>query len=428
MKNILKKVLILTLCLTFVVSLSACNQPVSEYNGPWWTQISGNSSRTGSIDSDGTELPSLSSLPDETWVAQVVREGYLVQSGFIYVENKIYFASDDCNVYCYKDGKKRARKMWSYDIGSSVLAGVIYDNGIIYVAGYDCCVYAISADKGELIWYKSLAFSTNDDGEYDSISETPVLTNDGYLVVGTDQGNVYAVSVNEGSEGVVMWTYSITGGMCISTDLTYYDGSVDGGVIFFASDDTYYYALNAKTGKLVWKFYARTVYSETPTAYDGKVYIPTGEAVLYCLDIATSDILWTFECDRSLYITGPVAVQDDKVVFGSYDCNVYCLDANTGNKIWSYENGQDYVRSSPAISGNDVLIAISAADENGNETYLYCLDFTTGKFKWCCYSVSPIETAPVIINGAVYYTNKQGKIYKLSGEGVDKNANNTSEE
>lgn len=125
---------------------------------------------------------------------------------------------------------------------------------------------------------------------------------------------------------------------------------------------------------------------------------------------------------QTVVYTGPVAIKDGKVVFGSYDCNVYCLDANTGDKLWSYENGQNYVRSAPAISGNDVLVAIAAADENNNLTYLYCLDFATGEFKWVSGSISPIENAPVVINGAVYYTNKQGKIYKLSGEGVDENA------
>lgn len=423
MKNILKKVLIFTLCVASIVSLTACNSSVDDYNGPWWTQINGNSSRTGSIDNGDTELPALSNLPALTWESQVVSEGFLVQSGFIYVDNKIYFASDDGNIYCYKDGKRRARKMWSYQADSSVLAGVIYDNGIIYAAGYDACIYAISADKGKLLWFKDVSGSDDD-----SISETPVLTDNGLLVVGTDQGNVYAVSTNEGSEGTVMWSYTVTGNIGISTDLTYYSGGVDGGMIFFASDNTYFYALNATSGKEIWKFYTTTAYAETATAYNDKVYFATGETVLYCLDVVTGSITWKFECDRQLYVTGPVAVKDGKVVFGSYDCNVYCLDANTGDKLWSYENGQNYVRSSPAISGNDVLVAIAAADENDNLTYLYCLDFATGEFKWVSGSISPIENAPVVVNGAVYYTNKQGKMYKLSGEGVDENAKNNTDD
>lgn len=422
MKNILKKVLIFTLCAVCAVSTVGCDSTVDNYNGPWWTQISGNASRTGTIDTTEAELPALSDLPAKTWEAQVVREGFLVSSGFIYAENKIYFASDDGSVYCYKDGKKRARKMWSYNIGSSILAGVIYDDGIIYAAGYDCCIYALSADKGELLWFKDLRGSSED-----SITETPVLADNGLLIVGTDKGSIYAISTNDGSEGVVMWSYVISGNFCVSTDLTYYNGGVEGGMVFFGSNDTNFYALNATTGKLIWKYYVRTVYSETPTVYDGKIYLASGEAVLYCLDVVTTDILWTFKCDRDLYVVGPVAVKNDKIIFGSYDCNVYCLDANTGDKIWSYENGQDFVRSSPAISGNDVVIAISAADEGGNLTYLYCLDFATGKFKWCCASGTPIENTPVIINGAVYYSNKMGTIVKLSGEGVDENKQPTAD-
>lgn len=427
MKNVLKKMWLFTLCAICVISLVGCDSSAS-YEGPWWTQVNGNSSRTGSIDNTDSELPALSDLPALSWEAQVVSEGFLVQSGFIYVDNKIYFGSDDGCVYCYKDGKKRARRMWVYQTDGSILAGVIYDNGIIYVAGYDGCVYALSADKGELLWWKDISNSDSID-DADSISSTPVLTDDGLLIVGTDKGIVYAISTNEGQEGEIMWNYTIVGNLGIATDLTYYNGGVDGGMIFFGSDNTYFYALNATTGKELWSFYSSTTYPETPTACDGKVYIATGETRLYCLDVVTGKNIWTFECRNQLYVTGPVAVKDGKVVFGSYDCNVYCLDADSGEKIWSYENGQNYVRSAPVISGNDVLVAIAAADENDNQTYLYCLNFTTGAFKWVSESASPIENPAVVINGAVYYTNKQGKIIKLSGEGVEeKNKDNTEEQ
>lgn len=406
MKHLLKKTLSLILCIAVVFSFTACGSE-NVYEGPWWTQLGGNAAHTGSIDTEDKDYVYPSELPGLSWEHQINIYGNAAGSALVYAEGNIYFGCTDGYVYCLKDGKKRAREIWKYPTEGSVLAGLIYDDGVIYCCGLDGCVYALNAKNGKLIWFKDLGGTDNDGFTY-----SPVITKNNTLIVGTDKGVIYSLSLEEGSQGNVLWSYTTPNNGSVNTHLTYYDDGGD-GVVFYGSYNTYYYALNARTGKFMWDFYTTTIYCETPTAYDGYVYIPSGEGILYCIDINTGKTKWKFECEQGLYIVGPAAVHDGKVIFGSFDYNVYCLDAYNGNKLWNYK--AEYVTTSaPVICGNRVYIGISSIQEN--RFYLYCLDLNNGTYKWSSAQINAIEVPATVINGSIFYTTAYGKIVKLSGD------------
>ncbi len=382
-----KKILIFMLASMLLLTCAGCEPDTGGYTGPWWTELGANSEHTGTIDTADFGTPGLG------WIYEF--ENTYSSSAPLVVNGYVYFGARNGYVYCIRD--KNKKQVWKYKTEGSITNSLIYKDGVIYVAGNDGYVYALNADNGKLIWFESIG---------ESVEKTPVIAND-MIIVGSSAGTIHALSVKNGAE---QWRY-ITSSHAVSTDMTYYDYGVDGGIVYFGSDDSYFYALNAKTGKFIWSFYTTTVYLQTAVAYNGKVYFGAGNGIFRAVDALTGKEIWSFTANEGMYISGAAAIKDGKVVFGAYDWNLYCLDAETGEEIWKYE-AIYWITSSPTIVGNSVLFGGSGYKDN--TYYLYCIDFDTGAGRWTSQAKGNVRVPASVVNGCVYYTEEGGRIIKLA--------------
>ena len=127
----------------------------------------------------------------------------------------------------------------------------------------------------------------------------------------------------------------------------------------------------ATSPTLLWNYSTRSVIWASPTIVEGRVYIPSDDGNVYCLDAVTGNKIWnTTIASRHGTIGSSVAFADNYIYFGGYDHNVYCLSASTGDKIWNYSTGNT-VESCPAVAGGKVYVG--SWDSN-----IYCFDSLTG--------------------------------------------------
>ncbi len=80
--------------------------------------------------------------------------------------------------------------------------------------------------------------------------------------------------------------------------------------------------------------------------------------------------------------------------FGSADTYIYCLDATTGRLRWKYKTGGN-VSGSAAIYDGKVYMG-------SNDASTYCLNMNTGALVWQKTFNSNINTSPYVENGVVY--------------------------
>lgn len=111
----------------------------------------------------------------------------------------------------------------------------IYD-GVAYVGGFDRKMHAIDALTGQGLWTfeAGAGFDTN-----------PLVIGD-KVYAGNRDGYFYAIYTDGPDKGKLAWRYKTAGPIHFSA--AYKDGAV-----YFASDDSYAYALGAQTGELIWK-------------------------------------------------------------------------------------------------------------------------------------------------------------------------------
>ena len=169
----------------------------------------------------------------------------------------------------------------------------------------------------------------------------------------------------------------------------------------------------------------------TPIVVDGVMYTTGAYSMVYALDARTGRQLWKYDpqvsrdvsrkgcCD---VVNRGVAVWRGLVYLGAYDGRLVALDAATGKVRWSVNTVEDRRRSytitgAPRIVKGQVLIGNGGA-ELGVRGYVSAYDAASGKLRWRFYTVpgdpkKPAENAAMAKaratwNGTQWWTEGGG--------------------
>ena len=130
------------------------------------------------------------------------------------------------------------------------------------------------------------------------------------------------------------------------------------GVLYFTGSYSRTYAVEARSGKLLWQFDPQTIeragdrlrimwdINRGPAYYKGKVIISTVDGRLVAIDAKTGKQLWetmTVDPRKSYYVNGAPKVFRDKVIIGNGGTEheaargyVTAYDVNTGKQAWRF--------------------------------------------------------------------------------------------
>jgi outer membrane protein assembly factor BamB len=201
-------------------------------------------------------------------------------------------------------------------------------------------------------------------------------------------------------------------------------------VLFGTADpDSSVYALNAKTGKEIWRF---QIYNPPPGVFDvgagvtvsppgangfpdGVAYVPTKFGNMYALDLSNGALIWNTSFNTIAGVTeggrSTAALDGENLVFG-YNGGLFDLNATSGAVLWRFTDpGGAEAISSPAIAGvgkhaiavvGDVRGGVDAvAMSNGTMLYRY----QTGGY---------ITASPAISGGNVLIASTDGFLYDFA--------------
>jgi quinohemoprotein ethanol dehydrogenase len=159
---------------------------------------------------------------------------------------------------------------------------------------------------------------------------------------------------------------------------------------------------NVKALGYAWEFDARspigTIHrglEATPIVVDGVMYTSGAWGFVYALDARTGKEIWRYDpnvdasygrracCD---VVNRGVAVWKGKVYVGTLDGYMVCLNAADGKEIWRKDSFTDRTKaytitSPPQVAGNIVMIGNSGG-EYGVRGYITAYDLNTGEQKW----------------------------------------------
>jgi quinohemoprotein ethanol dehydrogenase len=193
---------------------------------------------------------------------------------------------------------------------------------------------------------------------------------------------------------------------------------------------------NASTLGLAWYLdidSAVGIVSE-PIVVDGVAYISAPQSRVYAIDAATGKLIWKFDphirLDQALNgsysarTNAGVAVWEGRVFVGTGDCRLIGIDAATGQQLWESqvcEPTQTGITNAPHIAKGKVIIGYNGSDD-GVRGSIAAYDAQTGKELWRFWTVpgdpkKPYESKALQEIAARTWP-KSGDAWKMGGADV----------
>src|SRR3989475_5748397 len=136
-----------------------------------------------------------------------------------------------------------------------------------------------------------------------------------------------------------------------------------------------------------------------PIVVDGVIYVSAPLSKVYAVEASTGKLLWKYDpkirLDQALNgsysarTNGGVAVWNGKVYVGTGDCRLMAIDAATANKIWEAtvcEPLQTGITGAPRVAKGKILMGYNGSDD-GVRGALAAYDPETGKEVWRFWTV-----------------------------------------
>lgn len=242
-----------------------------------------------------------------------------------------------------------------------------------------------------------------DIGEGGSFAQKPLVHN-GIAYVGSMDHNVYAVDAKTGK---LVWKFRTEGGILDSSAV------IKDGTIYIGSYDQNLYAIDSMSGKLVWKFRTMGKIVSTAIVDDRNVYFGSSDHNVYCLNLKTGKFVWKFPTQGEVPSTP--TIHEGKLFIGSYDHIFYCIDVKTSKLLWKFKTQGDIFSKLPLLVHKNVIYFPSF------DNYLRAVDVNTGKLVWKFLTgkYGGMGSGPVMYKDMMYQVNREGVLFALTPDGKE---------
>lgn len=306
---------------------------------------------------------------------------------------------------------------WKFKTARRIFSSPAVYAGTVYVGSDDGNLYVVDASNGTAKWH----FQTPG-----AVNSSPAVSPEGVYFSSAD-GSFYALDPRTGS---LLWKFQTAGERQFEAkgihgltprqqtipdpwDFFLSSPVLAGGLVYFGSGDKHFYALDARTGQLKWKFPTRGVVHSSPAISEGVVYFGSWDSYLYALDARTGLEKWRFKTGEDpenwnqVGIQSSPAVADGIVYFGCRDAHLYAVDARTGQPKWNFPTKGSWIINSPAVHDGVVYFGTS-------DTALFrAHDAKTGTPRFTLEAGMFIFSSPAIAGQMAYFGTFNGKLHAV---------------
>jgi outer membrane protein assembly factor BamB len=283
---------------------------------------------------------------------------------------------------------------------SALVAGDGMEEVVLSSCWDDYKFYSIAADLG----------TTRDSAmtrwaEYDFVGHPALCAATGHVIVGSEEGELYALTL-PGLSRAWRWPdvssetlepFSYFGAPGISGNIIYVGGE-DGGLCKFTDNGA------SVTPGPVYAVHGATVVDAPVIDADGSVYFGTDSGYLTKIDANLTAPIWRAHLLRVGEVYGPIIGSDGTVYCGTDSSRLYAIDPDGGTR-WSA--ALDGIGARPALGRSALFVGTDFGT-------IYSFDPVSGAIKWQASLVhgAGFYTTPIVTaNGYVYFQDDENVLY-----------------
>ncbi|HEX3667487.1 MAG TPA: PQQ-binding-like beta-propeller repeat protein [Rhizomicrobium sp.] len=342
------------------------------------------------------------------------------------------------NAMYHLEAKGPLHTVWEADTGkgtdddSRLTAPPVVADGRIFVLDAQAHVFAVNARDGKPLWNKSLAPEGPESDFFNVFGMFgPDMSIDpskgfgggtaydaGKIFVSTGFGSVFALDAITGKQ---LWKADL-GVPIVNAPVA------NGGRVFVSSEDNHFVALAQSDGRVLWDHQGISesagILTSTSAAVSGDtVVVPYTSGELYAIRINTGTPEWNDMLTKSGNVTalselddiaGRPVIDRDMVFAISHSGLMAAINLNTGERVWSRDVGGI---QSPWAAGDYVYVLTV-------DGQVLCLQRKDGKVKWLhplprwedpkSRDGAIVWSGPVLVSDRLIFVSSSGKAISLS--------------
>lgn len=306
--------------------------------------------------------------------------------------------------------------LWTFTAegkGESIESSAAIVDGVVYLGTIGGFLYAIDLNDGKVRWRyftdesaagpaaaekaDKPAAAPSAGGIPPAIKSSPAVA-DGKVFFGDEVGVFHCLNARSGK---LIWKYDTgTGAEIISS------ANVIGDRVLFGSWDENLYCLAAADGKEVWKFKTGGPVNCTPAVVEGRTFLSGCDALLRVINVEDGSEVGS--CEMESQTGASPAVVGDRLFVGHMGSQVLGIDWKKPEVVWRYQHPERQFEYYSSAAATSELVVIG-----GRDKMVHGIDPKTGEAKWTFPTKGRVDSSPVIVGNRVFVGSQDGNIYGL---------------
>jgi len=246
--------------------------------------------------------------------------------------------------------------------------------------------------------------------KFDQYQPELLITNQNNLIFFDEKGSLF----NFSSDNKLIWKNNIYSKNERKQNPILYFASND-KLLVVADSISKYYAMNPKTGELLWSKNNIAPFNSHVKIFEDKFFVIDFENILRCYSIKDGKEIWNFKTEKSFIKSQQklsFIINNNKLIFINTLGDLSSIDIETGNLFWQSPTQSSAIYENYfSLKNSDLISAKNTIYFSNNQNEFFAIDEINGNLKWKQNLNSNLR--PTFADGLVFTVTLEGYLIAI---------------